>query len=116
MKTLNSSNGGVKGGDIHIAFLGFADELVLITDCPKKAKSLRDICQSWPNDNIISFNTSNFTVMVLNGPSTDTSLKLFDGNPEIVYSYKYLGLTLAAKRITNFFKNHFSFMREKARI
>ena len=116
LETLNSSNLGVKVGDVHIAALGFADDLVLITDCPKKAQSLLDICQSWANDNMMSFNTSKCKVMVLNGPSTDTSLKLFNDNLEIVYSYKYLGVTLTAKRITNFFKTHFSLMLEKARI
>ena len=81
-----------------------------------KAQSLLDICQSWAHDNMMSFNTSKCKVMVLYGPSTDTSLKLFNDNLEIVYSYKYLGVTLTAKRITNFFKTHFSLMLEKARI
>ena len=80
LETLNSSNLGVKVGDIHIAALGFADDLVLITDCPKKAKSMLDICQSLANDNMMSFNTSKCKVMVLNGPSTDTSLKLLNDN------------------------------------
>ena len=115
LESLNSSNLGVKLGDNHVAALGFADDLVLITDCPKKAQSLLDICQSWATDNRMSFKTSKCKVMVLNGPSTNISLKLYNDNLEIVHSYKYLGVTLSAKYITNFFKTHFSLVLEKAR-
>ena len=37
LDSLNNSNLGATIGDIQIAALGFADDIVLVTDCPKKA-------------------------------------------------------------------------------
>ena len=54
--------------------------------------------------------------MILNGSKCGITLKLNHDNLEIVDRYKYLGVTFAAKRITNLFKEHFSLMREKVRI
>ena len=76
-------------------------------------QELLDICESWANENRMSFNTSKSCVLVLNGPSTDVTLKLSNDKPQIVQSYKYLGVTITAKRITNLFKTHFSLMLEK---
>ena len=53
--------------------------------------------------------------MVLNGPAGDVVLKLNNVILKIVERYKYLGVTLASKRVTNLFKTHFSLMLEKAR-
>ena len=111
---LNRSNLGVKLGDISIAALGFADDIVLISDSPTKAQRLLDICESWAIENRMSYNTSKSCVMILNGPSTDVTLKLSNDILKIVQSYKYLGVTITAKRITNLFKTHFSLMLEKA--
>ena len=41
---LNNSNLGATIGDIQIAAIGFADAIVLVTDCPKKSQKLLDIC------------------------------------------------------------------------
>ena len=54
-------------------------------------------------------------VMVLNG-SISIKLKLNNNILEIVDRYKYLGITLYSKRITNLFKEHFSTMFEKAKM
>ena len=47
LERLNNSNLGVTVGDIQVSALGYADDIVLVTDCPKKAQSLLNICQSW---------------------------------------------------------------------
>ena len=54
--------------------------------------------------------------MILNGSKCGITLKLNHDNLEIVDRYKYLGVTFAAKRITNLFKEHFSLMLEKAKM
>ena len=53
--------------------------------------------------------------MVLNGPAGDVVLKLNNVILKIVERYKYLGVTLESKRISNLFKTHFSLALEKAR-
>ena len=55
---LNSSKLGASIGPVHIAALGFADDIVLITDKPWKLQQLLNICQSWATKNIMAFNTS----------------------------------------------------------
>ena len=51
--------------------------------------------------------------MVLNGPSTDVTLKLANDKLKIVQSYNYLGVTITAKRTTNLFKTYLSLILEK---
>ena len=46
LESLNNSNLGATFGDTLVSTLGFADDIVLVTDCPKKAQKLLDICQS----------------------------------------------------------------------
>ena len=64
LERLNNSNLGVTVGDIQVSALGYADDIVLVTDCPKKAQSLLNICQSWANENNMFLNTSKCKVMV----------------------------------------------------
>ena len=66
----------------------------------------------------MTFNTSDRSkcgVMVLNGPGGDVALKLNNEVLNQVKRYKYLGITLESKRLTNLFKTHFSLMIQKAR-
>ena len=66
----------------------------------------------------MTFNTSESSkcgVMVLNGPAGDVVLKLNNEILKIFERYKYLGVTLDSKHVTNLFKTHFSLMLEKAR-
>ena len=118
LDSLNNSYLGVTIGDIQTSALGFADDIVLVTDCPIKAQGLLNICQAWAITNNMTFNTSDSSkcgVMVLNGPVGDVVLKLNNEILKIVERYKYLGITLESKRVTNLFKTHFSLMLEKAR-
>ena len=43
LDSLNNSNLVATIGDILVSALGFADDIVLVTDCPKKAEKLLDI-------------------------------------------------------------------------
>ena len=116
LDSLNNSNLGATIGDIRVSALGFADDIVLVTDCPKKAQKLLDICQTWAKANMMAFKTSKCKVMVLNGPSRDVHLQLYSDILKIVDTHKYLGVTFTSKYITNLFKVHFSLLLEKARI
>ena len=102
-------------GEIQVSALGFADDIVLVTDCPKKAQKLLDICQSWANCNMMTFKSSKCKVMVLNGPGSDVNLKLYNDILEIVDSYRYLGVTFTSNRINNLFRTHFKLLLEKAK-
>ena len=115
LECLNTSNLGATIGDIQVSALGFADDIVLVTDCPKKAQKLLDMCQSWAKANMMNFKTSKCKVMVLNGPSSDVHLQLYTDNLKIVDSHRYLGITFTSKHITNLFKVHFNLLLEKAR-
>ena len=61
-----------------ICALGFADEIVLISDSPEKLQSLLNICQSWALKNRMRFETSKCKVMILNGPARSARFKLND--------------------------------------
>ena len=115
LDSLNNSNLGATIGDILVSALGFADDIVLVTDCPKKAQKLLDICQSWALANMMTFKTSKCEVMVLNGPSSNVNLMLFSNTLKIVDSYRYLGVTLTSNRITNLFRTHFNLLIDKAK-
>ena len=65
----------------------------------------------------MSFNTSKWKVMVLNGTRGNIALKLNNQTLQTVDRYKYLGVTFDAKHITNLFKMHFSLLlEEKAKL
>ena len=116
LECLNNSNLGAAIGDIQLSALGFADDIALATDCPIKAQKLLDLCQTWARTYRMTFSTSKCKVMVFNGPSSDIKLELNGENLKIVDSYKYLGVTLTSKHITNLFKTHFKLMLEKAKV
>ena len=67
---------GATIGLIQIPVLGFADDIVLISDDPRKLQKLLDICEAWSIKNRMSFNTDKCKVMILNGPSKDFIFKL----------------------------------------
>ena len=105
---MNNSNQGVTIGEIKVFALGFAEEILLVTDCPKKAQRLLNICQSWALENKMALNTSKCKVMVLNGSRGNIPFKLSTQTLQTVDRYKYVGVTFDAKRITNVFKTHFT--------
>ena len=113
---LENSGHGATIGKIHIPVLGFADDIVLIADNPKKLQDLINICQHWASKNQMSFNTSKCKVMKFNEPSNDSTFTLNNETIEIVQTYKYLGITLSSKYITNLFRHHFSKISDRAGI
>ena len=116
LEELNKSGLGASIGTIQITSLGFADDIVLCTDSPKKLQRLLDICQSWASINKTIFNTSKCKVMVFNGPLANAELTIHSDTLEIVKSYKYLGVTLTSKYVNNLFRAHFSTILERERV
>ena len=112
---LSDSKLGATVDNLLVSALGFADDIVLITDCPIKAQKLLDICENWTCANKMAFNTSKCKVLVLNGPYGDITLKLNGENLQVVRKKKYLGVTFATGYITNLFREHFRLTLEKAR-
>ena len=97
-----------------ICALGFADDIVLISDNPEKLQRLLNICQSWSTKNGMTFKTSKCKVMILNGPSGSVKFKLNDRILKLVESFEYLGVTLMSKYVSNFFRLHFHEILERA--
>ena len=116
LEDLNNSGLGASIGPIMICALGFADDIVLISDSPEKLQRLLNICQSWALKNRMRFETSKCKVMILNGPARSARFKLNDQILDLVESYKYLGVTLTSKYLSNFFRLHFHKILERARI
>ena len=64
LEDLNRSNLGAFIGPLHFAALGFADDIVLISDSPNKLQQLLDICSVWAVRNKMSF--TNFEMQGIN--------------------------------------------------
>ena len=91
---LNQSKLGASIGPIHIAALGFADDILLISDEPWKLQHLRNICQSWAIKNKMTFNTPKCKVMVFNSATKKVIFILDNRVLEIVQPTCILGLYL----------------------
>ena len=116
LEELNRSSLGATIGPMHFAALGFADDIVLITDTPHKLQQLLDICSSWTLRNQMTFNTSKCKILILNGNPKDVRFTLDNVELEIVSKYKYLGVVITSNYVTNLFKDHFDYIIEKARV
>lgn len=116
LNELDEAGLGAEIGPIRIPTLGFADDIVLISDCPKKLQALIDICQSWASRNGMAFNVSKCKVMVFNNPPKGVTFTLNNTKLKIVDSYKYLGAILSSKYITNLFRKHYADIAERATI
>ena len=75
LREIDSTNLGAKIGPIHIPGLGFADDIVLVSDSPKKLQQLLNICCRWAQQNDMNFNTSKCKVMIFNGSPKDATFK-----------------------------------------
>ena len=104
---LNNSKLGATVGPLHVAALGFADDIVLITDKPWKLQRLLNISSSWATRNSMSFHASKCKVMILNGGSKHVRFTLDETVLCIVSTFRYLGVILTSKYVTNLFKEHF---------
>ena len=115
LEELNRSNLGAHIGPLHFAALGFADDIVLISDSPRKLQQLLDICSSWALKNQMTFKTSKCKVMILNETCSNVMFTLDNETLEIVPEYEYLGILITSKYVTNLFKSHFDFILKKAK-
>ena len=85
---LHRTNLGATIGTVHIPALGFADDIVLISDDPIKLQKLIDICEAWSEKNLMGFNTSKCDVMIFNGPPGDAKFTLSGKTLQVVESHK----------------------------
>ena len=115
LEELNHSNLGATIGSILIAALGFADDVVLISDDPTKLQLLLDMCYEWAQRNSMAFNTSKCKVMSFNGAPAHVSFTLGSAVLEKVQTHNYLGITITSRYVTNLFKEHFNLITEKAK-
>ena len=91
LEKLNESNLGAQIVNLIISSLGFADDIVLISDSPLKLQLLINICSEWAVQNQMEFNTTKCKVMILNRPCTNLCFALNNEQLEIVKKYNILG-------------------------
>ena len=71
LEELQESNYGASIGKLTISTLGFADDIVLISDSKKAMQKLIDICVRWAAKNFMEFSTTKCKAMVFNrSPNT----------------------------------------------
>ena len=114
LRELNDSNLGAEIDNLIISTLGFADDIVLITGCPKKLQKLLDICYKWTIRNGMSFNIDKCKIMVLNKSAKGVEFKLGKKCLKKVKIYKYLGVMFSNTRLTSLYTKHFARVIEKA--
>ena len=117
LEELHNSPYGAPMGNIRIAALGFADDVVLISDSKQNMQKLLDICESWGTKNRMAFNMSKCKAMVFNRPPRTIFglFKMRNQHIKVVKEFKYLGITLSTKRLTNLYTRHFAIVMEKAK-
>ena len=114
LRKLNDSQQGARLGDTVVSALGFADDIVLIADCPNKLQGLLDICNDWCRRNGMAFNNDKCTVLPLNTPAKNVNFKLGESHLKKVKIYKYLGVVFSNIRLTSLYTRHFKSVIEKA--
>ena len=85
LEKLNDSNLGAQIDILTISTLGFADDIVLISDSPSKLQKLINICFEWSEQNQMEFKISKCKVMVLNRSSKKLTFTLNGEQPKNVY-------------------------------
>ena len=63
----------------------------------------------------MAFNTTKCKVMILNGSPSHDRFTLDRTPLDVVQTYKYLGVTLGSRYVTNLYKDHFQSILERAR-
>ena len=66
LNELHTSRLGAQISCLTISGLGFADDIVLISDVPGNLQQLINICDNWAHKNKMSFNLDKCNVMVFN--------------------------------------------------
>ena len=69
LSSLQATKLGAFIGSTHIANLGFADDIVLVSDSPEKLQKLITICETWAVDKKMEFNVDKCKVLILNKSS-----------------------------------------------
>ena len=115
LNDLRLSKLGATVGPVHIPALGFADDIVLISDKPWKLQRMITIASSWARTNSMAFNITKCKVMILNWASTQVRFTLDETVLDIVSTHRYLGVTLSSRYVTNLFKDHFQSILQRAR-
>ena len=87
LNNLNSSEHGALIGTFRISALGFADDVVLISDKPKDMQSLLDMACSWARENQMSFKSDKCKAMVLNRSPKGIFFKMESTIIDIVKTY-----------------------------
>ena len=114
LKQLHNANLGVQIWNMIISVLGFADDIILLSQSAKNLQKLIDICAEWSKVNGMKFNISKCKVMVLNGRKKQKTFTMDNIVLDTVKNYKYLGIKLSSKRLTSLITNHISYIIEKA--
>ena len=111
---MNASYLGAKIGNIVISALGFADDIILISDTPEKEQKLIIICETWSKINYMPFKISKCKIMTLNRLPYGLVFKLYEKKLEIVKRHKYIGITMSTKKLANLYVEHFNVILDKA--
>ena len=95
--------------------MGFADDIILISDNPSNLQKLIDMCGAWSTKNGMKFNTDKCKVMTLNLRKSPVCFYLQGKKLSFVNEYKYLGVTISNKRQTSLITHYISKVLEKAK-
>ena len=114
LQNLNNSDLGAHVGDIVVSALGFADDIVLVSDNPKKLQKMIDICSLWASRNGMAFNTDKCKILTLNTKGKDLIFNLSSHILEKVEIIKYLGVVFSNIRQTSLYTRHFKRIIDKA--
>ena len=104
---LNHTCFGAKINSIHIAALGFADDIVLISDNPSNLQRLLHISYDWTKKNLMAFHTSKCKIMIFNGGPKHARFTLGSSALKVVQTHKYLGVRLTSRYVSNIFNDYF---------
>ena len=94
-------NYGIKYGTMNIDVLMYADDVVLVTSCPKEAQAMLDILSNVSESHQIKFNPDKTNVMILQPTTEDNKLVLLLCKQKITRteSIKYLGTELESSQL-----------------
>ena len=114
LRELNNSNLGAQVGKIFVSALGFADDIILISNNPKNLQKLIDICFLWATRNGMTFNDDKCKILTLNTKGKDLNFTLSSKTLDKVDIIKYLGVVFSNVRLTSLYTRHFKRVLEKS--
>ena len=96
--------------------LGFADDIILMSETTSKLQAQIDICETWSKLNGMKFNVDKCKVLPLNMGLKGLQFNLDGKSIEIVTKTKYLGVLLSRSRLTSLYGKHIKEVLEKAEV